>query len=117
MLHDVVRLDADREELDPLLERGGKEREREKKRETKERVKEPVSFPVEDPGVADEIGVADVSAVRRHSRALDHSLNDWRLSGPRDSNLIRERFWLVTRSPLSSRVCVIHVYTFADAHA
>lgn len=120
VLYDVVQLDADRAELDPLLERRGKESEREKEREAKERVKEPMSFSVQDQGVADEIGIADVSAVRRHSRASDHSLNDWRLSSPRDSNLIRERFWLVTRSPLSSRVCV-PVYTrvcrFTGAHA
>lgn len=61
----------------------------------------------------DEIGVADVSAVRRHSSASDHSLNDWRLSSPQDSNLIRERFWLATRCSsllprILAHVCVRH---------
>lgn len=76
-------------------------------------------------GGGGEIGVAGVSAVRRHSRASGHPPNDWRLSSPRGSNLIREGFWPMTRSPLSSRVfgfvctrmCVCVYVACEHAHA
>jgi len=62
----MVRLDADRAELDPPAppERGGKrERERERERERDQRVEEPVSSPVEDQEAA-RSAFASVSAVR-----------------------------------------------------
>lgn len=105
----IGTLDTDRAELDPLR---GQERQEARQREEEKRVegwsvcvcvrrrnlyvlscgKDQRDLRGNETGDVVDI----VGAVRRHSRVSEfHSLNDWRLSSPRGSNLIRE-FWLVT---------------------